>query len=68
MISLNKKFYSPEAVKAALLIYGELCAVDIHDDEKTIKVSVKKKNGTDNERLEREFSNYCLAWIKQNGI
>ena len=62
-ISLNKNFYSIDAVKKAISDFKKVGNFSV-SNKKSIIVSLKLKNSSDIENIGYEFCNYVLALMK----
>lgn len=67
-ISLNKKFYSPTAVKDAADAFNDFFDCKIIEEKNNIRALLNLKVKEDHQKIADEFCNYILGLMKNQAL
>jgi len=67
VITVQSSFYPSEAIDMAADELSDICETEFDDDDGTITIRLKPKDGAPVEELGYEFLNHALACVKELG-
>ena len=66
IITLNKKFYTEKCVKDSIEAFKEIFNAKLQSEGQEFRIEIKTLKPVEQDKLEGEFVNYCIGWMKQN--